>query len=63
MFSNPRPGEEPTCDCGARLDAEHPERCRKCSARNRWQRRRANAARRNGPGRKGRRTTDRRRPA
>ena len=24
MFSNPNPAQEPTCDCGARLDAEHP---------------------------------------
>lgn len=58
------PSEEPTCACGARLDAEHPDRCRKCSARTRWQQRRANASRGTGPGRKARRRVkDRRRPA
>jgi hypothetical protein len=64
MLSNPNPAEEPTCVCGAQLDGEYPDECRKCSDRARWQRRRANAGRRSGPGRKARdRGKDRRRPA
>jgi hypothetical protein len=58
------PADEPTCTCGAQLDADHPAQCRKCFDRNRWQRRRANTARRTGPGRKARgRGKDGRRPA
>jgi hypothetical protein len=58
------PANEPICTCGAQLDADHPDQCRKCSARNRWQRRHANLARRTGPGRKARgRGKDGRRPA
>jgi hypothetical protein len=64
MLNNPGPSEEPTCACGALLDAEHPGQCRKCSDRARWQRRRANAGRRTGPGRKARgHGKNRRRPA
>jgi hypothetical protein len=64
MVSDPNPAEEPTCVCGGRLDGDHPDQCRKCSDRARWLRRRANTARRNGPGRKTRgRRKDGRRPA
>lgn len=44
MPANHTPAEEPTCACGARLDANAVQ-CRKCTARTRWQRRRANARR------------------
>ena len=64
MFSYLNPAEEPLCLCGARLDGDHPGQCRKCSDRARWQRRRANAGRRTGPGRKAHgRGKDGRRPA
>ena len=64
MPVNHTPANEPTCVCGARLDGDNPAQCRKCAARNRWQRRRANANRRTGPGRTaGRRHNDRRRPS
>ncbi|AEV81985.1 hypothetical protein ACWT_0970 [Actinoplanes sp. SE50] len=60
----PTPANEPTCTCGAQLDADHPNQCCKCSARSRWQRRHANLARRTGPGRKASgRGKDGRRPA
>ena len=39
IFSDPNPAQEPTCDCGARLDAEHPDQCRKCAERAHWLRR------------------------
>jgi len=45
------PAEEPMCLCGARLDEDNHTLCRKCSARSRWQRRRANARRHVRPGR------------
>jgi hypothetical protein len=45
------PADEPACVCGARLDEDNPNLCRKCSARSRWQRRRANARRHARPGR------------
>ena len=45
------PGEDPYCVCGALLDEDSPTLCRKCSARSRWQRRRANARRHARPGR------------
>jgi hypothetical protein len=31
--------EDPTCLCGAQLDASHASLCRKCRARSRWTRR------------------------
>jgi hypothetical protein len=43
--------DEPTCVCGARLDEDNPNLCRKCSARSCWQRRRTNARRHARPGR------------
>jgi hypothetical protein len=51
MHIRRNPAEEPTCICGAQLDEDSPTLCRKCSARSRWQRRRANARRHARPGR------------
>lgn len=45
MTVTPNPGEEPRCQCGARIAEKEPSGrrkaglCRKCRARVRWQRR------------------------
>lgn len=39
------PGEDPLCPCGALLDQDAPQLCRKCRARSRWQRRAGGALR------------------
>jgi hypothetical protein len=45
VYLNSPLGEEPRCLCGALLDEDGTALCRKCAARARWRRRRANRRR------------------